>query len=43
MIAQINADHAEALVLYCKAFSKATEIGAAKMTAWTGTASRCPR
>jgi len=32
MIAHMNADHAEALVLYCKAFSKATEISAAKMT-----------
>jgi len=32
MIAHMNADHAEALVLYCKAFSRATEITAASMT-----------
>ena len=32
MIAHMNADHADAIVLYCKAFSKATEISAAKMT-----------
>jgi putative heme iron utilization protein len=31
-IAHMNADHADALVLYCKAFSKATEITAATMT-----------
>ncbi len=31
-IAHMNADHAEAMVLYCKAFSKATEITAASMT-----------
>jgi putative heme iron utilization protein len=28
----MNADHADAMVLYCKAFSKATEISAAVMT-----------
>ena len=28
----MNADHANAMVLYCKAFSKATEITAASMT-----------
>jgi putative heme iron utilization protein len=28
----MNADHADALVLYCKAFSKATDIPSAKMT-----------
>jgi putative heme iron utilization protein len=32
MIAHMNADHADAMVLYCKAFSKATEITAASMT-----------
>ena len=32
MIAHMNADHAEALVLYCKAFSKASEVTAASMT-----------
>jgi putative heme iron utilization protein len=32
MIAHMNADHADALVLYCKAFSKATEITSASMT-----------
>jgi putative heme iron utilization protein len=31
-IAHMNADHGEAMVLYCKAFSKATEISAAVMT-----------
>ena len=31
-IAHMNADHAEAMVLYCKAFSKAMEITAASMT-----------
>ena len=31
-IAHMNADHADALVLYCKAFSKATDITSAKMT-----------
>ena len=31
-IAHMNADHADALVLYCKAFSKATDITAASMT-----------
>ena len=31
-IAHMNADHADAMVLYCKAFSKATEISAAMMT-----------
>ena len=28
----MNADHADALVLYCKAFSKATDITSATMT-----------
>ena len=32
MIAHMNADHADALVLYCRAFSKATDVGAASMT-----------
>ena len=32
IIAHMNADHAEALVLYCKAFSKATDITSASMT-----------
>jgi putative heme iron utilization protein len=32
MIAHMNGDHADALVLYCKAFSKATEIVSARMT-----------
>jgi putative heme iron utilization protein len=32
MIAHMNADHADALVLYCKAFSKATDITSASMT-----------
>src|SRR5579862_5206816 len=32
VMAHMNADHAEAMVLYCKAFSKATDITAAKMT-----------
>lgn len=32
IIEHMNADHADALVLYCKAFSKATEIGTASMT-----------
>jgi putative heme iron utilization protein len=31
-IAHMNADHADALRLYCKAFSKATEITSASMT-----------
>src|SRR5439155_8902899 len=31
-IAHMNADHADALVLFCKAFSKATEIVSATMT-----------
>src|SRR5688572_12619676 len=31
-IAHMNADHADALVLYCRAFSKATEITSASMT-----------
>jgi putative heme iron utilization protein len=31
-IAHMNADHADALVLYCKAFSKAKEIASASMT-----------
>jgi putative heme iron utilization protein len=33
MIAHMNADHADALVLYCKAFSKATAVASASMTA----------
>ena len=32
MIAHMNADHADAMVLYCKAFSKATEVTSASMT-----------
>jgi putative heme iron utilization protein len=32
IIAHMNADHADALVLYCKAFSKAADIGSASMT-----------
>ena len=32
IIAHMNADHAEAMVLYCQAFSKATEITVASMT-----------
>ena len=32
MIAHMNGDHADAMVLYCKAFSKATEITFASMT-----------
>jgi heme iron utilization protein len=32
IIAHMNADHADAMVLYCKAFSRATEIAAASMT-----------
>jgi putative heme iron utilization protein len=32
MIAHMNADHPDALVLYCKAFSKATDITSATMT-----------
>ena len=32
VIAHMNDDHAEAMVLYCKAFSKATDITAASMT-----------
>jgi putative heme iron utilization protein len=32
VIAHMNDDHADAMVLYCKAFSKATEIDAASMT-----------
>ena len=31
-IAHMNSDHADAMVLYCKAFSRATEITAATMT-----------
>jgi len=31
-IAHMNADHADALVLYCKAFSRATDITSATMT-----------
>jgi putative heme iron utilization protein len=31
-IAHMNTDHADALVLYCKAFSKATEVASATMT-----------
>ena len=32
IIAHMNDDHADAMVLYCKAFSKATDITAASMT-----------
>jgi heme oxygenase (biliverdin-IX-beta and delta-forming) len=32
IMAHMNADHAEALVLYCKAFSKAGDVSAASMT-----------
>jgi putative heme iron utilization protein len=32
LTAHPNADHADAIVLYCKAFSKATDISSAKMT-----------
>jgi putative heme iron utilization protein len=32
IVAHMNADHADAMVLYCKAFSKATEITSASMT-----------
>ena len=32
MIAHMNGDHADAVVLYCKAFSKATELTSARMT-----------
>jgi heme iron utilization protein len=32
IVAHMNADHADAMVLYCKAFSKATEITSATMT-----------
>jgi putative heme iron utilization protein len=32
IIAHMNADHADALVLYCKAFSKATDVTSASMT-----------
>ena len=32
IIAHMNAEHAEALVFYCKAFSKATDITSASMT-----------
>ena len=32
VIAHMNNDHADAMVLYCKAFSKATDINAASMT-----------
>ena len=32
VIAHMNQDHAEAMVLFCKAFSKATEVTAATMT-----------
>jgi putative heme iron utilization protein len=32
VIAHMNADHADAMTLYCKAFSKATDITAATMT-----------
>ena len=32
LIAHMNNDHADAMVLYCKAFSKATDIHAASMT-----------
>jgi putative heme iron utilization protein len=32
ILAHMNADHADAMVLYCKAFSKATDVTAATMT-----------
>jgi len=32
IIAHMNADHADAMVLFCRAFSKATEVTAARMT-----------
>ena len=32
IIAHMNADHDDAMVLYCKAFSKATELSSASMT-----------
>lgn len=32
ILAHMNADHADALVIYCKAFSRATEITSATMT-----------
>jgi putative heme iron utilization protein len=32
IIAHMNADHADAMVLYCKAFSEATELKSASMT-----------
>ena len=32
VIAHMNDDHADAMMLYCKAFSKATDITAASMT-----------
>lgn len=32
IIAHMNADHADALLLYCKAFSKATEVASVTMT-----------
>jgi putative heme iron utilization protein len=32
MVAHMNADHADALALYCKTFSRATDITSAKMT-----------
>ena len=41
MIAHMNADHADAMVLCCKAFSRATEITAARMTGVDSTGSRC--
>jgi putative heme iron utilization protein len=31
-MAHMNADHADAMVLYCRAFSKATDVTSAKMT-----------
>jgi putative heme iron utilization protein len=33
IISHMNADHADAIVLYCKAFSRATDIASASMTA----------
>ena len=32
IIAHMNGDHADAMVLYCRAFSKATDITSASMT-----------
>ena len=39
----MNADHADALVLYCKAFSKAMAITSASMTGVDRYGSKCRR